>query len=366
MSTPPPSPKAQPAPQSTPRVTGLSCPSCGGALAVDGGERVLTCPYCSAQLLALGEVGTRRLAVEPKTLGTQALETVRRWWGQGFRKHPALAKAAEASEAVLCFVPFYRAESDAVGFAFGVEERTRRVGSGKNARTETYEVDVEKRVEQHYEKNFAAVHTAELGIQRADLAGDTLVPFDLDKASRQGMVFPPTSSEIEARARAVEEFEAAADPAKGLKRTHFRHLALLNTRFSVVYYPFWMVRYRFHNRSYQAVIDAESGELAYGKAPGNDLFRALVFTGASAAACFLATTGVQWTFSGDVDGCGPLIFCLLAAGGLFFWGWRAFRYGGVVEEGTSRKEDTVSSSMAQLSKIVPPQSLLGKVMGGRR
>ena len=47
------------------RVSGLSCPNCGGALEVDAGLRVVECPYCKTPLLATSEVGIRRLAVVP-------------------------------------------------------------------------------------------------------------------------------------------------------------------------------------------------------------------------------------------------------------------------------------------------------------
>ncbi len=333
------------------QVVGLSCPRCAGALAVEAGLRVLSCPYCATPLLAVGEVGTRRFSVLPVATGESAAETVRGWWAEGFRKHPGLKREAKTAEAYLCFIPFFRAQAHAVGYAFGVEERRRTVGSGKNRRTQTYEVDVERRVEKSCEKTFPAVNVAELGIRRIDLAGDALVSFDPGKLERMGMVFPSTTSEAEARQEARAEFEREADPGRALKRVHFRYTALLSERFTVVYYPLWVVRYRFRERSYQAVIDGEDGRLAYGKAPGNDLYRALVLVGCQALSCLIGTTALQWLGRSD-DGTEGLIGAMVAAAGILYWGWRQFRYGGVVEEGTCHESATLGNAVGELRRRI--------------
>lgn len=332
---PPPAGAAGEAPAAAARVSGLSCPSCAGALTVASGLRVVVCPFCRAPLLARGELGIRRFAVEPRFSADQARETTRTWWTKGWNKHRALPREAKTAEAFLCFLPFFRAEADAVGYAFGTEVRTRTVGSGKNRRTEHYEVDVERRLEKHLDRTFPAVNAAEFGVAQVHLGGDQLVPFDPDRLERQGMVFPPTRSEGEARRAALGQFREEADPAVGLKRVYFRFLETVRERFTVVYYPLWVVRYRFRGRSYQAVVDAEDGRLAYGKAPGNDLFRALMLVGSEAAACFIFTTALQWGFKGDVDNPLGLLFGAGAAGlAILAWGFKHFRYGGVVEEGT--------------------------------
>jgi hypothetical protein len=323
------------APARSPRITGLSCPSCGGATSVAPGLKVVSCQFCQSPLLALGESGIRRFAVEPEVAADRAREATRAWWQKGWNKHRALSREAETAEAFLCFLPFFRAEADAVGYAFGTEERTRTVGSGKNRRTQRYEVDVERRLERHLDRTLPAVNAAEFGVAQVHLGGDRLTPFDPERLERLGMVFAPTRSEAEARRAALAAFRDEADPAAGLKRVHFRFLETLSERFSMVYYPLWVVRYRFRGRSYQAVIDAEDGRLAYGKAPGNDLFRALMMVGSQAAACFIVTTAVQWAFSAEVDNPLGLILGAGAVGlAILAWGYRHFRYGGVVEEGT--------------------------------
>lgn len=317
-------------PAAAPMVAGLSCPSCGGALRVELGLRVTVCPYCQKSLLAVGEVGVRRLAVEPKVTAPLARQAAQGWLRKGWSKEPKLKTDAEIGEALLCFLPFYRIQADVVGFVLGQERRTRRVGK----RTEVYYVDVERRVERSFERTVPGLNVGEWGIERINLEGDTMVPFDEERLARQGMVFPPTTSELEALQSAIHDFRELADPSSSLHQVRFKFLEALRQRLMVVFYPVWVVRYRFRHRSYQVLIDAEDGTLAYGKAPGNDLYRATMLVLAQAAAGFVGTTGARWAFSADDDGFALLALSGAAALAILWAGWRKFRWGGVVIEGS--------------------------------
>ncbi len=334
---PPPPPEETPHALSK-RVEGVSCPNCGGGLEVDTGLRVIECPYCETPFLVVSEPGVRRFAVEPRVEAERAREIARRWLGSGIAKDRRLRREARLAETFLCFLPFFRVEADAVGFALGTEERRRTVGSGKNRRTETYEVDVERRVEKSFDRTYPALNVAEWGIQRVDLRGDPLVPFEARALDALGMVFPPTGSEREVFAAALESFKRAAEPTSGLTRVRFRFLETLRERLTVIYYPLWVVRYRFQERSYQVLVDAEDGSLAYGKAPGNDLYRALALVATEAVLVYFITTATQ------AIGFHLPAFLLMGGIGLaiFWWGWRRFRYGGVVIEGTgAARADTL-------------------------
>ena len=316
------------------KVKGLTCPSCGGALDVATGLRVVLCPFCETRLLVLSELGIRRLAVEPQVDATKAREVVRRWLGSGWNKDSRLRREARVGEAFLSFLPFFRVQADCLGFALGTEERRRTVGSGKHRRTETYEVDVERAVERSFDRTYPALNVAEWGVEWIDLHGDTLVPFDSSTLVRLGMVFPPTLSESVVKRSALEQFKKEAEPATGLKRIRFRFLESLRERLTIIYYPLWVVRYRFDERSYQALVDAQDGSLGFGKAPGNDLYRALMLVATQAITLFIGTTILRLLGGG----LGPLIFIGVPMLAVLYWGWRKFRYGGVVVEGTGAKK----------------------------
>jgi hypothetical protein len=335
-----------PAPRPPATGTGLGCPECGGALEVDEGLRVVVCPFCSTPLLVAGEVGVRRFAVEPAVDDGSARSATRRWLETGWSKDPALRREAALGEAMLCFLPFFRVRADVIGYAFGTEERRRTVGSGKNRRTETYEVDVERKTERSFDSTWPALNVAEWGVQRIELAGDRLVPFDPEALERLGMVFPSTGSEAEVWAAALAGFREQGDPGAGLKRVRFRFLETVRERLTVVYYPLWVLRYSFRRRSYQVLIDAEDGTLAYGKAPGNHFYRAMMLVASEAAACLIATTALQWGIDAD-DGCGLVAGAALLGAAIIGWGWKKFRWGGEVVEGSG----VVSGPALDLSRF---------------
>ncbi len=365
---------SEPLPEST--VQGLGCPSCGGALDVSSGLRVVQCPYCETPLLAVSEIGIRRWSVRPELDASRARQVAREWLGRGWSRDRRLRREAIQGEALLAFLPFFRMQADAVGFALGTEERRRTVGSGKRRRTETYEVDVERSVAKSFDRTYPAVDVAEWGVQKIDLRDDRLVPYDLENLRSLGMVFPPTGSEAEIRQAARLRVENSSEPGRGLKKVRFRFLEILRERFSLIYYPLWIIRYSFEGRSYQILVDAEDASLVYGKAPGNDLYRAVSMVASQAAALFVATTLVRLigVNLGGLAAMGAVV------AGVLWWGWRKFRHGGVVIEGTGVKgEDSTTELLQELRDLrelpTGPVSadvvgevmgdLMGDLMGGR-
>ena len=308
------------------RVQGLSCPKCGGAVEADAGQRVVTCPFCETALLALGDLGVRRFSLSPKIDAGTARERAKAWLSSGFNKDPGLKSGAEMGDAMLVYLPFFRVQADVIGCVLGVEEHTE--GSGNNRRT--VRRNVERTVSQGFDRTFAAMSVEEWGVATVKLpAAPALEAFDGEVLQRRGMVFAPTVSERETADAALEDYKAEADPGKGLKEVRFRFLETVRERLSVLYVPLWAARYRYRNRSYTVLVDACDGSIAYGKAPGNDFYRAVMMVGAQAGACFLATTALQYADDGGcVIGAGVVALFIL------FAGWRRFRYGGEVIEGS--------------------------------
>jgi hypothetical protein len=98
------------------------------------------------------------------------------------------------------------------------------------------------------------------------------------------------------------------------------------------------VRYIHKGRTYQVVVDGEDGSICYGKAPGNNLYRAVMGIFGTAVGSYLITFFGIFGIIGDGDSAkAALIMYVLA---LIFgviiimWGYKKFRYGGEIEEGT--------------------------------
>lgn len=328
------------------RVEGLTCPNCAGTLDLATGLRVVFCEYCRTPLLVTSEIGVRRFAVEPRVGADKARDVAARWLAKGMRKDPKLRKQARLAESLLCFLPFFRVRADALGVALGTELRQRTVGSGKNRRVQTYEVDVERKVAKSHDRTYPAVDVSEWGIRRVNLVGDPLVPFDSSLLSRLGMVFEPTGSERAVFQAALEQFRGSTSPAAGLKKVRFQFLQTLREQLSIIYYPLWIVRYHYRDRGYQILVDAEDGTLAYGKAPGNDFFRAAILVLAEAGAMFVATTTLQFAGQGFLA-----VAAVFGIGlSIVLWGWKHFRYGGVVIEGSGVRESARTARFDKLAR----------------
>lgn len=318
-------------------LTGLSCASCGGTVEVREGLTNVECRYCGTPQAVVGDRDVVRLMVLNRLDERRATDVVRSWLKKGIRKDPALEKEATIEESFLAWFPFVRARLDAVGWILGIKTHKRKRGN----RTETVRVPVEHAIERSADLTMPAADMAEFGVHRVDLAGDEVLPLDDNLLRSRGMVFRPNRSLREIGDRLHDRAIAAAEHERRLDRVTFSWLTALRRRVALVYYPMWVIRYGFRGRTYQVLIDAEDGSLAYGKAPGNHLWRAFCIVASCAGAAFVGTTVLQHA---DVllrseDGLKGLGVIGLVLAGLVYWGYRQFRHGGVVEEGSGRAKN---------------------------
>ena len=326
-------------------LAGLTCASCAGTIDVQEGLTNVVCRYCGTPVAVVGERGVTRLMVLDRVDRGAAGLAVRRWFAKGIRKAPALKREARLEESFLAWFPFVRARFDVVGWVLGTKEHRKKSGN----RWVTEHRPVEVQVERSVDRTMESGDMAEFGVRRVGLAGDQLLPLDDELLRSRGMVFRPqrTPAEVgDALTRtAMEQVQATGE----VDRVTFSWFAAIRRRTTVVYYPLWVIRYGFRGQSYQALIDAEDGTLAYGKAPGNHLFRALSLVGASAGACFAGTTLLQHLdvlLRGD-NGLMALVAVGLVLAGFVAWGYRQFRRGGVVEEGTGLADGSAEPSLLQ-------------------
>lgn len=313
-------------------LTGLTCASCGGTVDVQEGRTNVECRYCGTPQAVVGERGIARVMVLNRLERSHASDKVRRWLKKGIRKDPALKKEATVQEAFLAWFPFVRARLDAIGWILGIETRRRKRGN----RWETEKKPVEQAIERSVDFTMPAADMAEFGVHRVDLSGDEVLPLDDDLLRSRGMVFRPSRSLEEIGGLLRKKAISEAEQANRLDKTTFSWLTSVRRRVALVYYPLWVIRYGFRGKTYQVLVDAEDGTLAYGKAPGNHLWRAFCLVGSCAGASFVGTTFLQHA---DVvlqsdEGFKAVALVGLALTGLVYWGYRQFRHGGVVEEGT--------------------------------
>jgi hypothetical protein len=171
------------------------------------------------------------------------------------------------------------------------------------------------------------------------------------------MLFNIVSSEKEITDFAQGQFIQEAVNSASVDQITFQHNDLVRPGTNIVYYPLWVVRYVFQNRTYQVVVDGEDGAICYGKAPGNNLYRAITGIFGTAFGTYLLTFfgifGIVGSSSSSWKGAAiGYIICVVIGIFLIKWAWKKFRYGGEVEEGTGIvAETTAVTKKSVLSKV---------------
>ena len=303
---------------------GLTCPNCAGVVPIPEGTRVVTCPFCARRSYVQGERGVRRWQVSNQTSRQQAMNSVTGFFS-GMNKAFNLKKEAEIKELFLVYLPYWRVSAFVAGWIFG------RVKSGKDS-TKPIEVEVMEEMEW----NDAATDVSEFGVHRASISDSILEPYDAEELHAEGMVFEPVESRSEALDEARRHFVYRGHQKKTLKQVFFDKFHILRKKFSLVYYPLWVARYEYKNRSYQVVVDGVRGNVLYGKAPGNTFYRAAMLISGMAVGNFILVNGT--IIAGRIMAESPdddsLFLLLLPIGvglALIVAGYRKFRYGEEVE-----------------------------------
>lgn len=353
-------------------IKGITCPSCNGELDIKEGLHSFNCKYCGTLLLVKGETGTLKYYVPRKLKKEDAVARAYNWLDSGLSKAKGLRANAKIEDAFLVFIPYWRVKADVVGWIFGQEKRT----STSNGRTTTYYVDVEQKIQKTFDRTYSACDVAELGVKKINLTGDTLLPVDFETLQREGMMFNIIASEKEAFDFAKNNFASEARNTVNLYNVSFEHYDLVRENIGIVYYPLWVIRYSFENRTYQVVVDGEDGSICYGKAPGNNLYRALFGILGTGVGMFLTTFfGIFILF--EVDEKFPFIaflFSFIIGCYLINKGYKKFRYGGELEEGTGfdekenkqntniSKEDFTKSEGFGIAKNIAASVVIGSVI----
>jgi hypothetical protein len=314
-------------------IYGLSCPNCGGMVVVPEGQSIVRCPFCSQSSYVKGERGLRRYQVTQRIQRENALEALGRFFTSSLAIARDTPRLAQVSEAFLVNLPFWAIWGRMAGWAFG----EKRVGSGDDRRYEPREV----RLVQEMTWTEAACDVGEFGVSNLLLTDQELEPFNSEQLHRSGMVFEPVNSFQEARQDAEADFQQSFQRRAGLDRLSQLFARPFRQRHGLVYYPLWVLRYLYKERAFQVVVDGYSGEVLYGKAPGNTIYRAAALVLGMAAGAFLAVdvTALIVALLSDSSDSPFWLAALSFAGGLalMYTAYRRFRYGEQYEVNINRR-----------------------------
>jgi len=300
---------------------GLSCPRCGGMVAVPEGQPIVICPFCELRSVVRGENGVRRYQVANRINRQQAIQATQKFLSSRIAIARDAARVAQVSEVILVYLPFWAAWGRGLGWAFG----RKQVGSGNDRHYEPREV----RVVEELSWNGAACDVGEFGVTVISLNDRTLEPFNADTLHNAGMVFEPVGSAIAALQNAQTEFETLLREKTRLDQISQTFVRIVRPRLGLVYYPLWIVRYLYRGRSFQVAVDGFNGETLYGKAPGSVLYRSLALVAGIAAGAFISIDIPALILSSkDSDSSLEGSLAAFILGFIIMYGaYRIFRYG---------------------------------------
>jgi hypothetical protein len=112
-----------------------------------------------------------------------------------------------------------------------------------------------------------------------------------------------------------------------VERVSQSFVRIIRPRQGLVFYPLWVIRYAYRGRDFQVVVDAFSGEVLYGKAPGNVYYRAAMLVGGMAAGAFVTVDLGGLALQGNNRSGEFGIFLAIAGVALMYFSFRRYRYG---------------------------------------
>lgn len=312
---------------------GIGCPNCGGRVPVPEGQMIVRCPYCDLRSLVKGERGMRRYQVPERIQRQDPHQVLRSFFSKNLAIARNATRQAQVTESFLVYLPFWTVWGRAAAWAFG----QKKVGSGDHTRYEPREI----RIVQEMTWNGAACDVGEFGVNQVPLLNQELDPFDSEALHSAGMVFEPVGSFAEALATAEKQFQDQVRRRAKLDRLSQLFVRFFRRRLGLVYYPLWVIRYLYRERAFQIVVDCYTGQVLYGKAPGNTLYRAAVLVAGMAVGAFLAVDVstfflTQMSSDDGLGGVGVGLILFLAGLGTMFAAYRAFRYGEEFEYRSAR------------------------------
>lgn len=300
---------------------GLSCPGGGDTIEITEGSRLAFCPYCGSTLaITADDAGVTRLMYKMEVTKTEVESAARKWFG-AFPKARDLAATAVITEIFPMYLPFWRMAGTGKGIACGYLTSTDKDGHTQT----TYHEDSS---DAEYLWSVIACQTGDLGIVTPPELNSRLLPYTEGDIP----VFETTSSRDEAYDQADTDIrmEAHRRAASGIETLTFSKTFCIPREFSLLYYPYWIIRYQYRERDYFVVQDGVSGSPVSGRAPGEQTYQAIaaglgsgfggLFTGFGIA--FAAFSDSGYALAGFVIG------IILALAG--YW---VFRFGSEVTEG---------------------------------
>lgn len=303
----------------------MTCPSCGGQVECEEGESLAICQYCDSVFALDSSEGASKVMYKLTVDKEAALKEVKSWMKKG-PKAPDLIEESTFDEVYPIYIPFWRLIARGKACVCGYVEKK---DDDNHTRREPREVLINR----EYIYTSSACNVGDLGLEGIRVS-DNAQAIYFDDADI--VTFGVTSSKDDSF-REGEEYikrEAISDGASSLDGVTFQKGFVFPKGFTLIYYPFWVIRYTYQERSYFATVDGIKGDVLTGRAPGSVTSQANAAGIGGAVSGALAGLGLGMGMTmGEDDGSMFFIILLIAAVCVFYYCYQRFRYGDEVITG---------------------------------
>jgi len=314
----------------------LSCPNCGGQIQTSEGEDMVVCKYCDSVLTLTSDEGIGRVMYKMNIFRDEAVATYQEWLGKG-PKAKDLRDTAKISEVYPVYLPFWRLRGRGKACVCGIEER--QVSDGKTTHTER--IPRESLVNREFVYTKIACESGDLGIETLSLPANAEATLYSDEDIATFQVTKSRSDAYNAGIESIKQ-EAISIGGKKMKEINFSRAFFFPTSFSLIYYPIWVIRYKYQDRDYMAAVDAIASRILSGRAPGNIGSQSTAAAvGGTISGALIASPAVTVplifnNMTGDIGFLvgAVVVIPVIAAVFLLRWCFKRFRYGGEVSEGS--------------------------------
>ncbi|MDO5847382.1 MAG: hypothetical protein Q4Q20_03670 [Methanocorpusculum sp.] len=334
-------------------VVGLTCPACGGQITLEEGDGLACCKFCGSFFALDAEEGVSKIMYRMEKTADDAKAAVRAWMKSG-KTAKNLENLAKFTEVSAAYLPFWRLIARGKACVCGYTET-------RDSKGNTTRHPHEALVNREYVYSEIACEAGDLGVRSIQLPeGARAVSADTADLP----AFPVTVSKDECREngyaairrQAIKDgggemqsgnigglkftYSSSFSKQRTLDKVTFSRAFCIPKGFSLIYYPFYIVRYDFQGRSYMATVDGITGRIVSGRAPGNT-GRQSWFAGIGGAAAGTiagaATASVSFFAGEDIKiSIAIIIFAYVFAGILLVVTWKQFRDGGEVLTGYAK------------------------------
>jgi len=319
---------------------GLNCPSCGGAISIVEGENTVVCQYCDSVLFVEGDQGVSNIAFKNRVTRENVVSATQGWWTRGWKARD-LRSAGAVTEVYPIYLPFWRTNTRVAGWICGYEER-RHTDQKGNVRVER--IPKEVMVLQDYVYSKIACDPGDLGIRSLrNFSGETgFADFDMIPT------FESTTSRDDAVSHAKSDALSRARASARVPKVTFERLHVFPKRLSLIYYPIWVLRYKYRDRMYLSTADGVTGQVLSGRAPGDPLFQSLAVTAGTSVGGIVAAVGMLLSET-SVE----LALAGLAGGvAILYLTYRFFRHGSEIIEGEFKeKRASAKQTLRELQDV---------------